>query len=35
MSATAASDCDLIRIDESRFHYLLHEAPYFAQESCA
>jgi CRP/FNR family cyclic AMP-dependent transcriptional regulator len=32
LSATAASDCELIRIDEPRFHYLVHEAPYFAQE---
>jgi CRP-like cAMP-binding protein len=32
LSATAATDCDVVRIDEKRFRYLVQETPYFAQE---
>jgi len=31
-TAKAASDAEVVRVDESRFRYLVQEAPYFAQE---
>ena len=30
-SATAATDCELVALDERRFQYLIQETPYFAQ----
>ena len=30
-SATAATDCELVALDERRFQYLLQETPFFAQ----
>lgn len=32
LSATAETDCEVVRVDEQRFRYLVQEAPYFAQE---
>jgi CRP/FNR family cyclic AMP-dependent transcriptional regulator len=30
-SATASSDCELVLLDERRFHFLVRETPFFAQ----